>query len=76
MLIRQPPIFLMTIEARSDFIDKMDKDLLRFSNFDNMSSRVAYWERRFALTEDRDEAGFKDTIAKHSSRVLNLMRAG
>lgn len=66
----------MTNESQVSFIDQMDKDLSRFSSFDNLSSRVAYWERRFALTEDRDEPGFKATIAKHSSRVLNLMRAG
>ncbi|OAM84202.1 hypothetical protein [Devosia elaeis] len=56
----------------------MDKDLSAYTDFQKLSDRVVYWERRFALTnpDAEDEVRFKEIAAKHSTRVLSVMRAG
>ncbi len=59
-------------------LSEMDKDLERFTDFDQLSKQLPYWERRFKLTKPKDEewSDFEGVIAKHSHRVLGVMRAG
>jgi hypothetical protein len=56
--------------------DEMDKDLERFTDFEQVSNRVPYWERRLKLTKDADREAFDAIVAKHANRVLGVMRAG
>lgn len=71
MVKSQPPIYSMTTED-------MDKDLERFTDFEQMSERVSYWSRRFALTKPTDAQSreFDDVVSKHSLRALGILRAG
>lgn len=56
----------------------MDKDLSTYTDFQKLSDRVGYWNRRFALTkhDEEDELRFKELVAKHSQRVISILRAG
>ena len=56
----------------------MDKDLERFTDFEQVSERVAYWERRFNLSKPKpiEWPDFEGIVSKHSHRVLGIMRAG
>lgn len=58
--------------------DDMDQDLKRFSDFEQLSDRVNYWRRRFALTKPtiEDVARFDEVVGHHSRRVLSVLRAG
>lgn len=58
--------------------DDMDADLSKYSDFEQLSNRVSYWRRRLGLTEDRDQMAeaFDAVVAKHSRRVLGVLRAG
>lgn len=58
--------------------DKMDADLAKYTDFQRLSDRVGYWNRRFALTHHTDEEAerFDAIVAKHSNRVLGVLRAG
>ena len=57
---------------------EMDKDLATYTDFQNLSERVGCWNRRFALTayDDEEAQRFNEVVAKHSQRVLAVMRAG
>ena len=59
-------------------IDEMDKDLARFTDFEQLSDRVSYCSRRLALSSKREEMTepFDDVVAKHAQRVLGVLRAG
>lgn len=59
-------------------LSEMDKDLEQFDDFEQLSNRVPYWERRFNLTKpsQEDNAEFDRIVAKHSMRALGVMRAG
>jgi len=59
-------------------LEQMDKDLERFTSFDQLSSRVAYWDRRFSQTKHTNEQAdtFDSIVSKHSQRVLSVLRAG
>ena len=56
----------------------MDADLAKYDDFEQLSNRVPYWERRFKLTkpEEHQWSDFEGIISKHSHRVLGVMRAG
>lgn len=61
-------------------LTEMDADLAKYDDFEQLSNRVPYWERRFHLgaskrTETEREA-FDALIAKHANRALGVMRAG
>jgi len=71
----------MTLDAqapRSAFIDSMDRDLSRITDFDKLSDRVGYWNRRLALRAhtDAEARAFEEVVGKHSRRVMSLLRAG
>lgn len=57
---------------------EMDKDLSTYTDFQKLSERVGYWNRRFALTahDDDEVQRFDEIVAKHRTRVLSVMRAG
>jgi hypothetical protein len=57
---------------------EMDKDLSTYTDFQKLSDRVGYWNRRFALTahDDEDAERFNEVVAKHSQRVFAILRAG
>lgn len=57
---------------------EMDKDLSTYTDFQKLSERVGYWNRRFALTahDDDEVQRFDEVVAKHRTRVLSVMRAG
>lgn len=59
-------------------LDEMDKDLERFDDFEQLSNRIPYWERRFNLTKPtaEDHEAFDDLVAKHGKRALGVLRAG
>lgn len=57
-------------------IYQMDEDLKRFTDFEQLSNRVVYWERRLKFTTDADRNAFYDVVAKHSRRALGVLRAG
>lgn len=59
-------------------LSEMDKDLAKYTDFQKLSDRVGYWNRRFALTAHDDEEAqrFNEVVAKHSRRALAVMRAG
>lgn len=59
-------------------LNEMDADLAKYDDFEQLSNRVPYWERRFKLTNP-DEQGWREfeaTVGKHSFRALGVMRAG
>lgn len=59
-------------------LNEMDADLSKYDDFEQLSNRVQYWERRFKLT-DPDERGwskFEATVGQHARRALGVMRAG
>ena len=57
---------------------EMDKDLSTYTDFDKLSDRVGYWRRRLALSSDKEELTerFDEVVAKHSLRVVSILRAG
>jgi len=57
---------------------EMDKDLSTYNDFDKLSDRVSYWRRRLARSSDKEELAerFDEVVAKHSLRVVSLLRAG
>jgi hypothetical protein len=58
--------------------DQMDEDLAACKSFDALSERVNYWRRRLSNTAGRDTIteDFDAVVAKHSQRVLGVLRAG
>jgi LmbE family N-acetylglucosaminyl deacetylase len=58
-------------------LSEMDKDLSRFTEFQKLSERVGYWQRRWALIphDDDESERFDGVVAKHSKRVLAVLRA-
>lgn len=58
--------------------DQMDQDLAAYKSFDALSERVSYWRRRLGITTDREKIteDFDAVVAKHSQRVLGVLRAG
>lgn len=59
-------------------LNDMDADLAKYDDFEQLSNRVPYWERRFKLTNPKEIewSDFEGIVAKHSHRVLGVMRAG
>jgi hypothetical protein len=59
-------------------LDQMNADLARYSDFEQLSDRVGYWSRRFALTKPTQAHTdtFDGIVAKHSMRALSVLRAG
>lgn len=57
-------------------LSEMDKDLSRYDDFEQLSNRVPYWERRLKLTKDVDRESFDNLVGEHSRRVLGVFRAG
>lgn len=59
-------------------LSEMDKDLERFTDFEQVSERVVYWERRFNLSKPKpiEWSDFEGVVSKHSHRVLGIMRVG
>jgi len=59
-------------------LDQMDADLARHDDFEQVSNRVGYWSRRFALTKPTQDQTdeFDSIVAKHSKRALAVLRAG
>lgn len=57
-------------------LEQMDADLSRYDDFEQLSNRVPYWERRLKLTTDADREAFDALVAEHGKRVLGVMRAG
>lgn len=58
--------------------DEMDSDLATYTSFDKLSERVSYWRRRLGRSAEREAMSeeFDRVVAKHSQRVLNVLRAG
>lgn len=56
----------------------MDKDLSTYTDFQKISDRIGYWDRRFALTgyTEEEDQRFHEIVAKHRIRVLSVLRAG
>lgn len=61
-------------------LNEMDADLAKYDDFEQLSNRVPYWERRFHLgTARRTEAeieAFDALVSKHANRALGVFRAG
>lgn len=59
-------------------LSEMDKDLSSITDFDKLSDRVGYWNRRLALRAhtDAEAKAFEEVVGKHSRRVMSLLRAG
>lgn len=59
-------------------IEDMDADLKAVESFDELVARSGYWHRRLAASKDPEALSeeFDNVMAKHSRRVLSVLRAG
>lgn len=58
--------------------DDMDADLSTYTNAEQLSQRLGYWERRLKLSKPTraEVQEFGEIAKKHALRVAAVMRAG